>query len=183
MRRALARISARTFARFGDRRRLRDGALAALVPVAACSVALAGLTAWTGTGRAGSPARVSVTDGRVLLPSAGVPETAAFFRIANQGGSADSLLRVTSPGASGRITLARHRMNEGNGAYRTAIESVAIPAGGRLAMSPQGVDLLVPVAAGKWSSGDLVPFTLEFRRSGRVEVLAVVVRPGSVSFQ
>ncbi|MER7181556.1 hypothetical protein ABT404_19085 [Streptomyces hyaluromycini] len=44
----------------GDRRRLKDGALAALVPAAACSVALADLTAWTGTGRAGSPARMSV---------------------------------------------------------------------------------------------------------------------------
>ncbi|MEU0029706.1 copper chaperone PCu(A)C [Streptomyces sp. NPDC006335] len=178
MRKTLARISAR----FGDRRRWRDGALAALVPVAACSVALAGLTAWTGTGRAGSPARVSVTHGRVLLPSAGVPETAAFFRIANQGGADDSLLRVTSPDASGGITLAQHRMNEGNGAYRTAIDSVAIPAGGSLAMSPHGVDLTVPVTAGKWSSGDLVPFTLEFRRSGRVEVLAVVAPPGRVSF-
>lgn len=161
---------------------MKDGAVAALVPVAACSVALAGLTAWTGTGRAGSPARVSVTDGRVLLPSAGVPQTAAFFRIANQGGSADSLMRVTSPDAAGRITLAQHRMNRGNGAYSTGIDSVVIPAGGSLAMAPQGVDLTVPVAAGKWSSGDLVPFTLEFRRSGRGKVLAVVLRPGSVSF-
>ncbi|MEV6029260.1 copper chaperone PCu(A)C [Streptomyces sp. NPDC052036] len=177
MRKTLARITAR----FSERR-LKDGAVAALVPVAACSVALAGLTAWTGTGRAGSPARVSVTSGRVLLPSAGVPETAAFFRIANEGGSADRLIRVTSPDAPGGITLAQHRMNEGNGAYRTGIDSVAIPAGDSLGMSPQGVDLTVAVAAGKWSSGDLVPFTLEFRRSGRGKVLAVVVRPGSVQF-
>ncbi|MFG2797880.1 copper chaperone PCu(A)C [Streptomyces pseudovenezuelae] len=183
MRRSLARISAWMFARFGDRRRLRDGALAALVPVAACSVALAGLTTWAGTGRAGSPARVSVTGGRVLLPSAGVQETAAFFRVTNRGGSGDRLIRVTSPAAPGGITLARHRMNEGNGAYRTGIDSVEIPAGGSLAMSPQGVDLTVPATAGEWSSGDLVPFTLEFRRSGRVKVLAVVVRPGSASFQ
>ncbi|MFJ8490469.1 copper chaperone PCu(A)C [Streptomyces sp. NPDC094038] len=173
-----------TIPALGDRR-LRDGALAALVPVAACGVALAGLTAWTGTGRAGSPARMSVTEGRVLLPSAGVAETAAFFRIANRGGSADSLIRVTSRDAPDGITLARHRMNDGNGAYRAAIASVAIPAGDSLAMSPRGVDLTVTAPAGKrsWTSGDLVPFTLEFRHSGRVKVLAVVVRPGSTSFQ
>jgi copper(I)-binding protein len=168
-------------ARFGGRR-VREAAVAVLVPVAACSVALAGLTAWTGAGRAGSPARVSVTDGRVLLPSAGVPETAAFFRIANRGGSADRLVRVTSPDATGTITLSRHRMQEGNRAYRGGIDTAAIPAGGTLAMAPDGVDLTVPAPAGTWRSGDLVPFTLEFRRSGRVEVLAVVVRPGRVSF-
>lgn len=49
--------------------------------------------------------------------------------------------------------------------------------------------LTVPVPADQWRSGDLVPFTLEFRRSGPVKVLAVVVRsgvevrPGSVSFR
>ncbi|CAM5659359.1 copper chaperone PCu(A)C [Streptomyces griseorubiginosus] len=166
-----------------DRRRLKDGVLAALVPVAACSVALAGLTAWIGTGEAGSPARMNVTEGRVLLPSAGVTETAAFFRMENKGGSADTLIRVTSRDVPGGITLARHRMNEGNGAYRAGVESVGIPAGGSVVMSPQGVDLTVSAPASKWRSGDLVPFTLEFRRSGRVKVLAVVVRPGSASFQ
>ena len=76
-----------------DRRRLRDGALAALVPVAACSVTLAGLTTWVATGRAGSPASMEVTHGLVLLPSAGVPETAAFFDLANEG--ACNLSRVS----------------------------------------------------------------------------------------
>ncbi len=168
--------------RVDDRQRLRDTVLAALVPVAACTVALAGLTAWTGTGKAGTPARIRVTEGRLLLPSAGVEETAAFFRITNEGGSADHLIRITSPRAPGGIALSRHRMTEGNGAYSTAIDSVDIAAGGSLAMSPTGVDLSVAAVSDTWRSGDLVPFTLEFRRSGRVTVLAVVVRPGSVSF-
>ncbi|MGW4490795.1 copper chaperone PCu(A)C [Streptomyces sp. NPDC004376] len=163
-----------------DRRRLRDGALAALVPVAACSVALAGLTTWVGTGRAGSPAHIRVTEGRVLLPSAGVPETAAFFRITNDGGSADTLVRITAGDAPGRATLSRHHMRPGNVAYRSEIGSVSVPAGESLAMSPRGIDLHVPAPSGAWHSGDLVPFTLEFRHGGRVKTLAVVVRPGSV---
>ncbi|MEV7977595.1 copper chaperone PCu(A)C [Streptomyces sp. NPDC086519] len=167
----------------GARRRLRDGVLAALVPVAACTVALAGLTVWTGTGRAGSPPRMSVTEGRVLLPSAGGGETAAFFRIENTGGSADRLTRVTSRDVTGAVTLGRHRMNDGNAAYRATVDSVGIPAGGSVTMSPQGVDLAVPAPAGKWNSGDLVPFVLEFRHSGRVKVLAVAVRPGSAPFR
>ncbi|MFJ6894114.1 copper chaperone PCu(A)C [Streptomyces hokutonensis] len=179
MRRILARMSSR----LGDRRKLRDTALAALVPVAACTVALAGLTAWTGAGKAGTPARIRVTGGRLLLPSSGAEETSAFFRVANEGGSADRLIRVTSPRAPGGIALSKHRMTEGNAAYDTAIDSVDIAAGGSLAMSPTGVGLTVSAASGTWRSGDLVPFTFEFRRSGRVTVLAVVVRPGTVSLQ
>ncbi|MFD7711988.1 copper chaperone PCu(A)C [Streptomyces sp. NPDC059786] len=166
-----------------DRRRLWEGAIAALVPVAACSVALAGLTAWAGTGRAGSPARIEVTEGKVLLPSAGVPETAAFFHIANTGGAADTLVRITARDVSGEVTLSRHRMRQGNAAYGSEVDSVSVAAGDTLAMSPSGLDLTVPVPSGGWRSGDLVSFTLEFRRSGPVESLAVVVRPGTVSFQ
>ncbi|MFG3215254.1 copper chaperone PCu(A)C [Streptomyces tendae] len=165
------------------RRRLRDGALATLVPVAACSVTLAGLTTWVGTGRAGSPALIDVTHGRVLVPSAGVPETAAFFDVANEGGSADTLVRVTARGVSGEVSLSRHRMGQGNSAYRSEIDSVSVAAGADLDMSPHGVDLTVPVPSASWQAGDLVTFTLEFRRSGTVEVPAVVVRPGAVSFE
>lgn len=179
----MRRIPARVWSRLGDRKKVRDAALAALVPVAACSVALAGLTAWTGTGRAGTPARMRVTDGRLLLPSNGAGETAAFFRVANEGGSDDRLMRVTSPRAPGGITLSRHRMTEGNAAFSTAIDSVGISPGDSLVMAPTGVDLTVPATSSTWRSGDLVPFTFEFRRSGRVTVLAVVVRPGTVSFQ
>ncbi|MCG7206209.1 copper chaperone PCu(A)C [Streptomyces arenae] len=105
---------------------------------------------------------MTVTEGRVLLPSAGVAETAAFFHMANRGGSADSLIRVTSRDVPGGITLARDRMNDGNGAYRADVDAVGIPAGGSLAMSPRGVDLTLSAPTGKrsWSPGDLVPFTL-----------------------
>jgi hypothetical protein len=73
-------------------------------------------------------------------------------------------------------------MKQGNAAYGAAIDSVSVAAGDALAMSPSGVDLTVPVPSGGWRSGDLVPFTLEFRRSGQVKVLAVVVRSDSASF-
>lgn len=137
-------------------------------------------TTWAGTGRAGSPAVIRVTGGKVLLPSDGVPETAAFFHIANEGGSTDTLVRVTARHVAGEIALSRHRMQQGNAAYRSAIDSVSVAAGDSLAMSPSGVDLTVPVPSAGWESGDLVSFTLEFRHSGRAKALAVVVRPGSV---
>ncbi|MGP2438334.1 copper chaperone PCu(A)C [Streptomyces sp. JW3] len=166
-----------------DRRRLRDGALAALVPVAACSVTLGALTTWVGTGRAGTPARVDVVHGLVLLPSEGAAETAAFFDITNDGGSADTLVRVMARGVSGEVTLSQHRMRQGNAAYRSEIDSVSVAGGDTLVMSPNGVDLTVPVSSGRWQVGDLLTFTLEFRHGGRVTARAVVVRPGGLSFE
>ncbi|MEU3982415.1 copper chaperone PCu(A)C [Streptomyces sp. NPDC026672] len=118
----------------------------------------------------------------MLLPAAEVPETVAFFHIANEGGSADALVRVTARGVRGDVTLSRHRMRSGNVAYRSAIDSVSVAAGDTLVMLPNAMGLTVPVPSEEWSSGDLVPFTLEFRRGGRVNVLAVVVRPSSTLF-
>lgn len=83
------------------RRRLTDTLLAALAPVAVCGLALGGLSTWTAYGNAGSPARITVTGGRVYLPYGDAPDTAAFFRITNNGGSADRLLKVTSRAVDG----------------------------------------------------------------------------------
>ncbi|MFD4600536.1 copper chaperone PCu(A)C [Streptomyces sp. NPDC058464] len=159
------------------RRRLTDTLLAALAPVAVCVLALAGLSAWTVHGNAGSPARITVAEGRVQLPSAGAAETAAFFRITNSGGSADRLVKVASAEVDGAVTLSRHRMTGSRSAYAQTVGSVAVEAGDSLAMSPDGLDVIVP-ANTDWQPGDLVPFTLYFEHSGAVRTLTVVVGPG-----
>ncbi|MEU3843796.1 copper chaperone PCu(A)C [Streptomyces sp. NPDC028635] len=159
------------------RRRLTDTLLAALAPVAACSLALGGLTTWTGAGKAGSPARITVSNARVLLPHGDRTETAALFDIANVGGADDRLLNVTSTATNGRITLSGHRMLGSRAAYKTDLTSAGVPAGGMLSMSPRGVDVTLRAAAG-WRAGDLVPFTLHFERSAPVDTIAVVIRPG-----
>ncbi|QOV41178.1 copper chaperone PCu(A)C [Streptomyces ferrugineus] len=159
------------------RRRITDGLLAALAPIAACAVALGGLTTWVGSGNAGSPARVAVTDGQVFLPYGDVRDTAAFFRITNTGGADDRLLKVTSSAVGGDMTLSRHRMTNGRAAYAQTVDSARVPAGGGLEMSPFGLDVTLR-AEPEWRTGTYVPFTLHFERGGRIEVRAKVVRPG-----
>ncbi|WP_128430206.1 copper chaperone PCu(A)C [Streptomyces cyaneus] len=159
------------------RRRIADGLLAALAPITACGVALGGLTTWVGSGNAGSPARIAVTDGRVFLPYGDVRDTAAFFRITNSGGTDDRLLKVTSSTGRGDATLSRHRMTSGRMAYAETVDSARVPAGGILAMSPYGLDVTLRAQPG-WQTGTYVPFTLHFEYGGRIEVQAVVVRPG-----
>ncbi|MEU6497259.1 copper chaperone PCu(A)C [Streptomyces sp. NPDC046984] len=159
------------------RRRLADTFVAAIAPVCACVLALGGLSAWAASGNAGSPPRIGVTHARLYLPSTGVPETAAFFRITNTGGAPDRLVRVTSPAVAGPIALSRHKMNKGSSAYRQIADTLPIPAGSTLDMSPFTTDVTVPVTR-RWKTGDLVPFTLHFEYGGSIEALAVVVRPG-----
>ncbi|WP_327748171.1 copper chaperone PCu(A)C [Streptomyces europaeiscabiei] len=160
------------------RRRVTDSLITALAPVAVCSVALGGLTTWVAQGNAGSPARISITGGRVFLSFSSTRETSAFFRITNSGGGDDRLLKVTSSAASGDPTLSRHRMAGTRAAYGQTVDSAAVPAGDSLAMSPFGTDVTVR-AKETWREGDLVPFTLHFAHSGRIKALAVVVRPGT----
>jgi copper(I)-binding protein len=159
------------------RRRTADGLLAALAPVAACGVALGGLTTWVGSGSAGSPARIAVTDGRVFLPYGDVRDTAAFFRITKSGGADDRLLKVTSSAVRADATLSRHRMTSGRMAYAQTVDSARVQAGRSLAMSPYGLDVTLRAEPG-WQTGTYVPFTLHFERSGQIEVQAMVVRPG-----
>ncbi|MFI6055289.1 copper chaperone PCu(A)C [Streptomyces violascens] len=159
------------------RRRLSDTLLAVFASVAACGIALGGLCTWTAHGNAGSPARITVAEGRLFLPYGDTSKTAAFFRITNSGGSGDRLLKVTSPDVGGTAVLSRHRMGAANSASARPVASVSVPSGGSIAMSPSGVDVVVP-AKGEWRTGDLVAFTLHFERSGAVRNLAVVVRPG-----
>lgn len=65
--------------------RLRTSFTAVGVPVLACGIALAGLGAWTASGRAGSPPHVAVTKAYVYQSFGSTPETAAFFTLTNDG--------------------------------------------------------------------------------------------------
>lgn len=153
---------------------LTDALLAALVPVTACSVALVGLTAWAGSGNAGSPARIAVTSGRVVLPDGESKETVAFFDVYNPGGSDDQLVEVTSAAVTGEMTLSHYRAAGGAAAHQDAVDSVTVPARGFLTMSSRGAEVVVPANAA-WRAGDIVALTLHFRHSGWIKNLAVVL--------
>ncbi|MFC8348300.1 copper chaperone PCu(A)C [Streptomyces sp. NPDC057280] len=162
------------------RRRLTDTLNSALAPIAACSLALGGLTTWVTAGRAGDPPRITVSPGRVLLSYGDSTRTAVFFDIANTGDADDRLLRVTSAETGGDLELSRHVMTGKAAASRETVTSVAVRAGRRLSMSPQDLAVTLRPGAG-WREGELVAFTLHFEHTGAVRTLALVVRPGSRS--
>ncbi|MEU1376576.1 copper chaperone PCu(A)C [Streptomyces triculaminicus] len=150
-------------------------ARAALVPVAACALALGGLTAWTASGAAGRPGSVTVEDARVLLPF-GLDNTAATVRLRNTGDVADELVGVDVPTAGGAM-LSRTVVKNGAGSMKM-VGSATVPARGTLEMSPHGLDIMV-YRPPKLQVGERLPLVLRFRESGVVRAEAVVVRPGS----
>ncbi|WP_030420409.1 copper chaperone PCu(A)C [Streptomyces sp. NRRL F-5065] len=149
---------------------LRTGAVALLLGVAG----IFGLSAWALAGHAGSPARIEVREGNVLLPAVPGSPTNAYFPVVNTGGAPDRLLSATVRGASpGPAEITRHRMNEANGAYREPNGPLTVPASTELAMSPFGTALTV-TASPRWRPGDRITFVLTFERAGPITADAVV---------
>ncbi|WP_260988305.1 copper chaperone PCu(A)C [Streptomyces sp. CFMR 7] len=163
----------------GRPRRIREATMTGAVVALASLVAVGSLSAWTTAGYAGSPARIEVSEGRVLLPVIPGRNTNAYFRIVNTGGAPDRLVSViTRSETNPELTV--HRMNTSNGAYRERSGPVDVPAYGEVEMSPHGPAVTLR-ADPSWRPGERVTFTLDFRRSGKVTVDAVVraVTPGS----
>ncbi|MFJ6854109.1 copper chaperone PCu(A)C [Streptomyces sp. NPDC091271] len=158
--------------------RLRTSLTAVGVPVLACGTALAGLGAWTANGHAGSPPHVAVTKAYVYQPTGPTPETAAFFTLTNDGGSADRLVHIASTGTVTPPRLSEHRMTSHGGAYRQPVDSVTVPAGDGLTMTPHGIDVTVR-PKGTLRLGEEVSFTLRFAHGKPLRIRAVVVRPGA----
>ncbi|MFJ3123047.1 copper chaperone PCu(A)C [Streptomyces sp. NPDC086993] len=158
--------------------RLRTSFTAVGVPVLACGIALAGLGAWTASGRAGSPPHVAVTKAYVYQSFGSTPETAAFFTLTNDGGSADRLVHIASTDTVAPSRLSEHHMTSSGGAYRQPVDSVTVPAKDGLTMTPHGTDVTVR-PKGTWRPGEEVSFTLRFARGKPLKIRAVVVRPGA----
>ncbi|REK90853.1 copper chaperone PCu(A)C [Streptomyces inhibens] len=153
----------------------RPSVSAVAVPLLTCLATLGTLTVWTATGNAGTPARLSVAEGRVLVPS-GPEATAAWFTIRNTGGADDVLTGVTGP-AGHRAMLSRTVDIGRNARSMAMVRAATVPAGGALRMSPTALDVMISPPP-RLAPGDRLTFTLHFRHSPPQTVRARAVRPG-----
>ncbi len=144
-------------------------------PFLAAALALGLLTIWATTGRAGAPARLSVTDGRVHLPT-NRDATSAYFTIRNTGGSNDELVSVTTP-VSTDVMLSFHTYS-GYAGRMWMTEALPIPAHGLLGMTASGSNIMLG-SPPKLRAGEQVTFTLRFRHSADITATAVAVAPGT----
>ncbi|TQK45603.1 hypothetical protein FBY35_7190 [Streptomyces sp. SLBN-118] len=151
-------------------------AAAILVPVAACAVTLALLTAYVSSGEAGTPpARITITRARVVQPLPG-RDTVAYFDLRNSGGADAALVSVEAPLLGSPTMLARDVESDGAGRMEKLPE-LKVPAGGEVRMSPSVGDVMVEDPP-PLRLGERVDFVLRFRDGGELRAVAVVVRAG-----
>lgn len=110
-------------------------------------------------------------------PSAG-RTAGAYMTIENRGGEADRLIAAASPAAE-KTEL--HTMTmDGNVMRMRAVEGIDLPAGGKVALQPGGgFHVMLIGLKNPLKEGDKVPLTLAFAKAGKVEMEAIVEKPGA----
>ena len=148
-----------------------------LVVALACLVAACGGTTGS-TGAPGEPGTAATGSSLTLrdawvraAPAGGV--SAAYLTIVN-GAAADALVGASAPDVTDRASV--HETTTGDdgmtGMHHTP--SVAIPAGGSLALQPGGVHVMLEDLKTDLVEGDTVRLQLAFEQAGVVEVDALV---------
>jgi copper(I)-binding protein len=120
-----------------------------------------------------APAPVEVKDGWVRWVPASSPNTAAYFAIENPSLLDDALVGASSPRAR---AVEVHRIVEVAGLKRMQrLTSVVVEPANRFEFAPGGFHLMLIGLDAPLQEGETIPLTLEFSRSGKVEVLFPVM--------
>ncbi|MGX1271054.1 copper chaperone PCu(A)C [Streptomyces phaeoluteigriseus] len=130
---------------------------------AACAAALAGALALAGCGSGDSAAELSVSAAYMPQPVSD-SMAAGFLTITNKGGTKDALTSVTSD-VAGSVTV-----HETVGGAMREVDSLEVPAGGRLQLASGGSHLMFEKLKRKPRQGEKVTLELHFADSGTVEV-------------
>ncbi|WP_413112180.1 copper chaperone PCu(A)C [Thaumasiovibrio sp. DFM-14] len=103
-------------------------------------------------------------------PSSNV--TAGFFVIENLSGQDDKLLSASSP-VAGKMELHDHTHENGMMKMRQ-IDSIALPAGERVALRPGSLHLMLFDLKKHSVDGDVIPVTLQFESAADIEIELIV---------
>jgi copper(I)-binding protein len=167
---------------------LRNLARAAAGPAICATATIGLLSAWVGTGGAGTitvnKARIEITLAAIPMHSlnpgpadAPQPNADCYLTIRNLAGTPDVLTAVSSPVAR-RVILTRHAGTDVVGRGGPAVAGLAIPAHGVVTLSPSGNDAVL-IGGPRLLAGQHVPLTLTFRYAGRIMIEATVIIPGA----
>ncbi len=103
------------------------------------------------------------------VPSlAGVPNGMAFVDLQNQGRAGDRLVRLSSPAAAG---VEVHEMKTDAGVMKMRpLDGLALAPGRTVKMADSGLHLMLVGLKAPLKTGDKVPVTLVFEKSGETTV-------------
>jgi len=105
------------------------------------------------------------------------PSAGGYLTIVNTGKDPDRLIGAATPMA-GKADLHAMAMKNGVMTMRP-IEGSDIPAGGTVALDPDGLHIMFTALKGALKQGGTMPVTLTFEKAGKVEVLLEVLSVGA----
>lgn len=111
---------------------------------------------------------LDVVGGWVTEPIGNVKNSAAYFTVVNEGGSADRLTAVATPVAD-RAELHTHVMEKGIMKMRP-VSHVEIPAGENVRFEPGALHVMLMGLKQPLKAGERVPLTLSFQKAGTITV-------------
>lgn len=100
-----------------------------------------------------------------------------FLTLKNSGGTADKLLKASSPAAE-NVELHTH-MKDGDAMRMRPVESIPVPANGQTALEPGGYHLMLIGLKQALKEGASIPLTLTFEKAGAVTVSVPVLKAGA----
>ena len=127
----------------------------------------------------GKPVRAGdlIIDSAWARPSLGrAPNSAAFFRVRNDGAEDDLLTAAKSPVAE-RVEIHAHSMADGVMRMRP-VDAVEVPSGTSVEFAPGGLHIMLIGLKGKLDAGGQFPLTLVFRDAGEVTLQVQVTMSG-----
>ena len=122
---------------------------------------------------------LALSDLQIRSTVAGLPTGAAYLTIANTGKTPDTLLSITCACADDAMM---HRTETRGGiSSMTMVDSVVIPAGGKVAFSPGSLHVMLVGVKAPLKTGRTQAMTLRFEKAGtvkaRFDVVDVITPP------
>jgi copper(I)-binding protein len=111
---------------------------------------------------------LEITDLWTRATPPGAPTAAGYMTIANNGSEDDTLVSAGSPdAASGEL----HMMETKDGVMtmRPVDGGIAIPAGGKVTLAPDGLHIMFVTLKAPLKEGEKFPVTLTFAKAGKVD--------------
>jgi len=106
------------------------------------------------------------------------PSAGGYLSIANAGKEPDRLVEVSTP-IAGKAGLHQMDMKNGVMTMRPVEGGIAIPPGGKVDLTPDGLHIMFTELKQGLKAGDKVPVTLTFEKAGKTDVVLMVMPIGS----
>jgi copper(I)-binding protein len=151
-------------------RRLDPARAASLLVVIALALAACTSTASSVAPSAGS----IVVEDAWARTSMGMDRAgAAYLEVVNETGQADALVGATSP-AAGTVELHETSADAGGQMAMHPVERIELPAGGRVALEPGGLHVMLIGLTADLVAGEEIELTLDFEHAPDLKVKAAV---------